>query len=78
MPKILAWKGFECAKSLPEAAKEIITTRASRGLRTVYSASSGEVLSLATSSEDAGPTALSPHAMLVTAVVPAAGKVGIG
>ena len=78
MPKILTWKGFESAKSLPEAAKEIMATRAARGPRTAYSASSGEVLSSATSSEDAGPTALSPHAMLVTAALPAAGKVGIG
>src|SRR5258708_1481907 len=55
MPKILTWKGFQSAKSLPEAAKEIMATRAARGPRTVYSASSGEVLSSATSSEDAGP-----------------------
>jgi ABC-type Fe3+-hydroxamate transport system substrate-binding protein len=76
MRKILAWKGFQSAKSLPEAAKEIMATRATRGRRTAFSASSGKVLSSATSSEDAGPTALSRHAMLVKAAVPAAGKVG--
>jgi hypothetical protein len=67
MPRILAWKGFQSAKSLPEVAKEIMATRAPRGLRTAISASSGEVLSLATSSEDAAPAALSWHAMLVKA-----------
>jgi hypothetical protein len=78
MPKILAWKGFQSTKRSREVAKEIMATRATRCLRTVLSVGAGEVLSSATSSEDAGPTALSRHAMLVKAAVPAAGKWGIG